>query len=89
MRAMQQLRRLKTVMLRAATLMPLFGEWRGNNMRQPGIMLTTEGGASLPAGPPATRRNFNVSIVGMSGQGKSVAMQEMMNESLQQAARSL
>ena len=81
MRAMQQLRRLKTVMLRnAATLMPLFGEWRGNNMRQPGIMLTTGRRGQLAGWTPwQSDGNFNVSIVGMSGQGKSVAMQEMMN----------
>ena len=77
---MKRFRRTRTVKeCNALTLSPLFGEWQGNDFRHPGLMLLAGRRGELASWTPfESDGNYNVCIVGQSGQGKSVAMQEMM-----------
>ena len=78
----------KTITKEAQNLLPILGEWTGQS--SPGIPLVGRAGqlffwnpygvAFLPdAQNVQTTGNYNVSIVGQSGSGKSVFLQEMVN----------
>ena len=77
---MKRFARTRTVkLINAVTLMPLFGEWQGNDFKKPGLMLLAGRRGEVAAWTPfESNANYNVCIVGQSGQGKSVAMQEIM-----------
>ena len=77
---MKRFGRTRTVKLtNAVSLMPLYGEWQGNDYRQPPLMLLAGRRGQLAGWTPfESDSNFNTCIVGQSGQGKSVAMQEIM-----------
>ena len=72
--------RWRTVLMRnALTLLPLFGEWRGNAGQQAGLVLFAGRRGELASWTPfASSGNYNCVIVGQSGAGKSVLMQEVM-----------
>ena len=77
MRRFNRTRTLRT--LNAIALMPLFGEWQGNDRNKPAVMLTCGRRGELAGWTPfESNGNHNVCIIGKSGAGKSVAMQEIM-----------
>lgn len=65
-------------------LLPFQGEWKGT--RNPLMMFIGRRG-QLSYWTPFDGENYNVSIVGQSGSGKSVFMQELMMSVLAQGAR--
>ena len=77
---MKRFGRTRTIKdVNALTLMPLFGEWQGNDHAEPALMLLAGRRGELSGWTPFCEGgNNNTCIVGMSGQGKSVAMQEIM-----------
>lgn len=77
---MKKLSRWRTVLMRnALTLLPLFGEWRGNASQLPAMLMLAGRRGELAGWTAfASQTNYNCSIVGQSGAGKSVLMQEMM-----------
>ena len=69
----------KMFMSNAVSLVPIFGEWRGNDAQLPPVLLLNgRKGAVFGWTPFQSETNYNVVIVGQSGSGKSVVMQEMM-----------
>ena len=77
MRRFNRTRTMRT--LNAIALMPLFGEWQGNDRNKPAVMLTCGRRGELAGWTPfESNGNHNVCIIGKSGAGKSVAMQEIM-----------
>lgn len=72
--------RLRTIKCsNSVTLMPLYGEWQGNDRGKPPLMLLAGRRGEVAGWTPFnSSANYNTCIVGMSGQGKSVAMQEIM-----------
>lgn len=79
--------RLKTTLsTEAANLLPLQGEWKGTH--SPGMMLVGRRGQIMTWSPFDNRSgNYNVAVVGRSGSGKSVFMQELMTSILGQGGR--
>ena len=60
-----------------ANLMPLQGEWRGIN--KPGVLLFGRRGQPFLWNPFENKGgNYNVAVIGKSGSGKSVFMQELV-----------
>ncbi len=78
---MKRFSRTRTIkMNNALALWPLFGEWQGNAGARPPLMLLAGRRGQIAGWTPfQSEANFNVSIVGKSGSGKSVAMQEIMS----------
>jgi len=76
---LKKFRRLKTMVTwTAANIAPLIGEWKG--MQDPTMMLIGRRGQPLfwnPFSNPSG--NYNVAVVGKSGSGKSVFMQELVS----------
>ncbi|OJW54570.1 MAG: hypothetical protein BGO67_10515 [Alphaproteobacteria bacterium 41-28] len=69
-----------------ANLMPLQGEWQGT--RSPGMMLVGRRGQLFYWSPfDNNEGNYNTCVVGRSGSGKSVFMQELMTSMLGMGAR--
>ncbi len=62
--------------------LPIQGEWKGTNT--PGMLLTSRKGQIFYWSPIAADKdgNYNVSVVGRSGSGKSVFMQDLMTSFL-------
>ena len=60
----------------AASFLPLHGEWNGNSAG-PGLLLLGRQGQVFQWDNYASDGNYNVSVVGKSGAGKSVFMQEL------------
>ncbi|WP_158972255.1 TraC family protein [Chachezhania sediminis] len=60
----------------AAAFMPLHGEWSGNSSG-PGMLLVGRQGQAFQWDNYASDGNYNVAVVGKSGAGKSVFMQEL------------
>lgn len=60
-----------------ATLLPVHGEWGGTNSRD-AMMLVGRQGQLFFWDPFVSDGNYNVSVVGKSGAGKSVFMQELV-----------
>ena len=75
-------RRLKTTLTsESANLLPLQGEWKGNSTT--GMPLVGRRGQLFFWDPFATDAgNYNVSVIGRSGSGKSVFMQELVMNAL-------
>ncbi|OJW46979.1 MAG: type-IV secretion system protein TraC [Alphaproteobacteria bacterium 41-28] len=69
-----------------ANLLPLQGEWQGT--RSPGMILVGRRGQVFTWSPfDNNEGNYNVCVVGRSGSGKSVFMQELMASMLGMGAR--
>ncbi|CAO4844266.1 MAG: Protein TraC [Holosporales bacterium] len=77
-------KRLKTtISSESANLLPLQGEWYGNYT--PAMLFEGRRGQLLTWSPFDNQAgNYNVSVVGRSGAGKSVFMQELMTSTLRQ-----
>lgn len=80
-------KKLKTTMSsESANLMPIQGEWMGTD--SPGMLLLGRRGQVTTWSPFDNKGgNYNVSVVGRSGSGKSVFMQELMTSTLGQGGR--
>ena len=72
---MQRMRLLKGAALTSLT--PIFGEWKGNSSGA-GVLLQGRQGQLLCWNNFISEGNYNVSVVGKSGAGKSVFMQELV-----------
>lgn len=81
-KALLSLQKLKTTLsTESANLLPLQGEWRGT--KTPGMLLTGRRGQVFTwSAFDNNEGNFNVCVVGRSGSGKSVFMQELMTSTL-------
>lgn len=75
-------KKLKTTLsTEAANLLPLQGEWQGT--KTPGMLLTGRRGQVFSWYPFDNEEgNYNACVVGRSGSGKSVFMQELMTTTL-------
>ena len=80
LKSMRRFNRTRTIKLsNAIALLPIFGEWQGNDRNSPALMLLAGRRGELAGWTPfESDANYNVCIIGQSGQGKSVAMQEIM-----------
>lgn len=75
-----------TISSESANLMPIQGEWVGTE--SPGMLLLGRRGQVTLWSPFDNKGgNYNVSVVGRSGSGKSVFMQELMTSTLGQGGR--
>ena len=74
-----------TLTSEAASLAPLFGEWKGT--KTPSLLFTGRRGQMMTWSPFDSDTNFNVAIAGASGSGKSVLMQEIITQHLSEGAR--
>lgn len=75
-----------TISSESANLMPIQGEWVGTE--SPGMLLLGRRGQVTLWSPFDNKGgNYNVSVVGRSGSGKSVFMQELMTATLGQGGR--
>ena len=81
-KSLLRLGRLKTTLsTESANLLPLQGEWQGT--KSPGMILSGRKGQIFTFCPfDNNAGNYNVSVVGRSGSGKSVFMQELMTSTL-------
>lgn len=79
---LNHLQTLKTTLsTESENLLPLQGEWKGT--RTPGMMLAGRRGQLFSWFPfDNNTGNFSVAVVGKSGSGKSVFMQELMSSTL-------
>ncbi len=83
---MRRIRAMRTTLTNeTAQLMPCIGEWWGNSPS--GMILSGRKGQIATWDPFATEGNLNSVIVGPSGSGKSVFMQEMIMSHLGQGGR--
>ena len=75
-----------TLSVEAPNLLPIQGEWKGTS--SPGMFLVGRKGQIFTWSPfDNDAGNYNVCVVGRSGSGKSVFMQEMMNAILSLSGR--
>jgi conjugal transfer ATP-binding protein TraC len=85
------LQRLKTTLsTEAANLLPLQGEWKGTqgNVSCPGMLFVGRRGQLFTWSPFDNQEgNYNVAVVGKSGSGKSVFMQELVTSTLGQGGQ--
>jgi conjugal transfer ATP-binding protein TraC len=81
------LQKMKTTLsTEAANLLPLQGEWKGTS--SPGMVLAGRRGQLFTWSPfNNAEGNYNVAVVGKSGSGKSVFMQELVASTLGQGGR--
>jgi len=84
---LKKLKRLKTTLsTESANMLPIQGEWKGTI--SPGMLLTGRRGQVFTWSPFDNETgNYNVVVVGRSGSGKSVFMQELMTSILGQGGR--
>jgi conjugal transfer ATP-binding protein TraC len=76
-KTLTHLRKLKTTLsTESANLLPLQAEWRGTPF--PGLILAGRRGQLFTWWPYDSASNYNVCVLGQSGSGKSVFMQEMV-----------
>ena len=80
--ALLSLQKLKTTLsTESANLLPIQGEWKGTIT--PGMLLTGRRGQVFTWSPfDNNAGNYNVCVVGRSGSGKSVFMQELVTTTL-------
>ncbi len=81
MQAMDRFGRSKTVLSHnAVSFLPLYGEWRGNASAPtpPLLLLAGRRGELVGWTPFKSDGNYNVAVVGKSGAGKSVVMQDIL-----------
>lgn len=74
-----------TITSELSSFIPMVGEWWGNS--QYGMLLLGRKGQIATWDPFSTQGNLNAVVVGSSGSGKSVFMQEMMMNQLGQGGR--
>lgn len=74
-----------TLTTEVANNLPIQGEWRGS--QQPCLLLSGRKGQIFTWSPFENDTNYNTIVVGTSGSGKSVAMQELMLSLLGMGAR--
>lgn len=74
-----------TLTSETGSLMPILGEWWGNSTK--GMILMGRRGQIASWDPFATEGNFNTVVVGPSGSGKSVFMQDLLLNHLRQGDR--
>lgn len=81
------LQKMKTTLsTESANLLPLQGEWKGTE--SPGMLFTARRGQLFTWSPfDNNEGNYNVSVVGKSGSGKSVFMQELVASTLGQGGQ--
>lgn len=81
------LNRLKTTLsTESANLLPLQGEWKGTPSK--GLLLAGRRGQLFTWSPfDNDEGNYNVAVVGKSGSGKSVFMQELVSSTLGQGGQ--
>ena len=72
---LMRMRLLKGAAIAAA--LPVHGEWRGNTLRE-GMLLTGRQGQLFQWSNFISSGNYNCAVMGKSGAGKSVLMQEMI-----------
>ena len=79
--------KLKTTLsTESANLLPLQGEWKGTE--SPGMLFVGRRGQIFTWSPFDNQEgNYNVSVVGKSGSGKSVFMQELVTSTLGQGGQ--
>ena len=84
---LKELNLLKTTITpECGNLVPIQGEWAGT--RNPGMLLVGRRGQILNWNPFDNRSgNYNVSVVGRSGSGKSVFMQDLLLAGLRTGAK--
>ena len=76
-RTLSNLGKLKTTLsTESANLLPLQGEWHGT--ASPGMILAGKKGQLFTWSPFDSASNYNISVLGQSGSGKSVCMQEIV-----------
>lgn len=76
-KTLSNLGRLKTTLsTESANLLPLQGEWHGTP--SPGMILSGKKGQIFTWSPFDSASNYNISVLGQSGAGKSVTMQEIV-----------
>jgi conjugal transfer ATP-binding protein TraC len=80
--ALLKLEKLKTTLsTESANLLPIQGEWKGTST--PGMLLAGRRGQVFTWSPFDNKAgNYNVCVVGRSGSGKSVFMQELVTTTL-------
>lgn len=85
------LQKLKTTLsTESANLLPLQGEWKGTqgNASAPGMLFVGRRGQVFTWSPFDNQEgNYNVAVVGKSGSGKSVFMQELVTSTLGQGGQ--
>jgi conjugal transfer ATP-binding protein TraC len=86
-RALLNLHKLKTTLsTESANLLPIQGEWKGT--QTPAMLLGGRRGQIMTWSPfDNNAGNYNICVVGRSGSGKSVLMQEIMNSALGMGGR--
>lgn len=60
--------------------LPIHGEWKGNS--QEGLLLAGRRGQVFTIDPFVGESNYNVNVIGQSGSGKSVLLQDMVSNFL-------
>lgn len=84
--SLKRIRSVRTTLTQeTANLMPCVGEWWGNSRK--GMILMGRKGQIASFDPFATDGNLNSIVIGPSGSGKSVFMQEMILSHLGQGGR--
>ncbi len=86
MRSLKRIRCMRTTLsFETGNFTPLVGEWWGNSTQ--GMILSGRRGQLASWDPFASEGNLNVVVIGPSGSGKSVFMQEMIMSQLGQGGR--
>lgn len=76
-KSLSNLKKLKTTQtIESANLLPLQGEWQGTP--SPGLLLAGRRGQLFTWSPFDSPSNYNICVLGQSGAGKSVFMQEIV-----------
>jgi len=89
MKEMGKLQRMRLLKAKAVTaLAPLHGEWTGNS-DGPGMLLLGRQGQALTWNNYISDGNYNIAVVGKSGAGKSVFMQELITSIYYNGGRAL
>lgn len=85
-RSLKRTRCMRTTLtFEAGNFVPMVGEWWGNSTQ--GILLQGRRGQLASWDPFSSEGNLNVVVIGPSGSGKSVFMQEMIMNQLGQGGR--
>ncbi len=86
MRSLKRMRSMRTTLtFETGNFLPIVGEWWGNSTH--GMVLSGRRGQLASWDPFASEGNLNAVVIGPSGSGKSVFMQEMIMSQLGQGGR--
>jgi len=89
MNTLTRLQRMRLLKARALTsVAPVSGEWKGNSAG-PGMLLVGRQGQIFTWSNFQSEGNYNVAVVGKSGAGKSVFMQELITSIYANGGRAL